>query len=97
MAAAATTTVVLSAAYTLWMVKRVFFGPVVNIVTTRSCAWNMARVLTFVKACVEKSNIPIHNNMGMGVGGVPLSDTPPVDAVTRASKAAVEICRLDGI
>lgn len=73
------------------------FGPVVNIVTTRSCAWNMARVLTYVKACVEKSKIPIHNNMGMGVGGVPLSDTPPVDAVTRASKAAVEICRLDGI
>jgi dimethylamine--corrinoid protein Co-methyltransferase len=33
----------------------------------------------------------------MGVGGIPLSDTPPVDAVTRASKAAVEICQLDGV
>jgi dimethylamine--corrinoid protein Co-methyltransferase len=73
------------------------FGPVVNIVTSRSCPWNIARVITFAKACVQESQIPIHSNMGMGVGGVPLSDTPPVDAVTRASKAAVEICKLDGL
>jgi dimethylamine--corrinoid protein Co-methyltransferase len=73
------------------------FGPVCNIVTSRSCAWNIARVITFTKACAKASKIPIHNNMGMGVGGIPLNDTPPVDAVTRASKAAVEICQLDGL
>jgi dimethylamine--corrinoid protein Co-methyltransferase len=33
----------------------------------------------------------------MGVGGVPMVISPPVDAVTRASKAHVEICRLDGL
>jgi len=73
------------------------FGPVCNIVTSKSCPWNIARVITYMKACVKASKIPIHNNMGMGVGGIPLSDTPPVDAVTRASKAAVEICQLDGV
>ncbi len=73
------------------------FGPVCNIITSRSCAYNIGRVLTFVKACVKASNIPIHNNMGMGVGGIPLNDVPPVEAVTRASKACVEICKLDGI
>ncbi|MCK4697498.1 MAG: [dimethylamine--corrinoid protein] Co-methyltransferase, partial [Dehalococcoidia bacterium] len=58
---------------------------------------NISRVITYVKACTKASQIPVHNNMGMGVGGIPLSDTPPVDAVTRASKAAVEICQLDGV
>jgi dimethylamine--corrinoid protein Co-methyltransferase len=35
--------------------------------------------------------------MGMGVGAVPVTDHPPVDIVSRASKAMVEICRLDGL
>jgi dimethylamine--corrinoid protein Co-methyltransferase len=35
--------------------------------------------------------------MGMGVGGVPVADHPPIDIVSRASKAVVEICRLDGL
>jgi dimethylamine--corrinoid protein Co-methyltransferase len=73
------------------------FGPVVNILPSKSCPFNIGRVLTFVKACVKASNIPVHNNMGMGVGGIPLNDVPPVEAVTRASKACVEICKLDGI
>ena len=73
------------------------FGPVVNILPSKSCPLNIGRVLTFVKECVKVSKIPVHNNMGMGVGGTPLNDVPPVDAVTRASKAAVEICKLDGI
>ena len=73
------------------------FGPVANILPSRSCAFNIGRVLTFMKECVKESNIPVHNNMGMGVGGIPLNDIPPVDAVTRASKACVEICKLDGI
>ena len=35
--------------------------------------------------------------MGMGVGGIPMLETPPIDAVTRASKAMVEIAGVDGI
>jgi dimethylamine--corrinoid protein Co-methyltransferase len=73
------------------------FGPAINIVTNRSLPWNVARSVTFTKSCSENSNIPVHANMGMGVGGVPLALTPPTDAVSRASKAHVEICKLDGL
>lgn len=73
------------------------FGPVVNTNTTKSCPWNLARGVTFIKPCVENANIPVHVNMGMGVGAVPVMDHPPTDAVSRASKAMVEICRLDGL
>jgi len=73
------------------------FGPTTNIVTTKSLPWNIARTVTFTKTCSEIAKIPIHACMGMGVGGVPLAISPPVDAVTRASKAMVEIARLDGL
>ena len=73
------------------------FGPVINTTTGDSCPWNVARVVTFLKACVKQSNIPIHANMGMGVGGVPLNSIPPIDAVARASKAVVDITQLDGL
>jgi dimethylamine--corrinoid protein Co-methyltransferase len=73
------------------------FGPVCNTNTSRSAAWNLARSVTFVKAAVEASPIPCHVNMGMGVGGIPMFETPPIDAVTRASKAMVEIAGVDGI
>jgi dimethylamine--corrinoid protein Co-methyltransferase len=73
------------------------FGPVVNMKTSRSCPWNISRVITFMKACCEVARIPIHVNMGMGVGGVPMTSHPPVDITSRASKAMVEICRLDGL
>ena len=73
------------------------FGPAINIVTNKSLPWNIARSITWTKACSEISEIPIHANLGMGVGGVPLNLTPPVDALSRASKAHVEICRLDGL
>jgi dimethylamine--corrinoid protein Co-methyltransferase len=73
------------------------FGPVVNIKTSRSIPWNLSRSVTFIKACCEAANIPIHANMGMGVGGVPMNAHPPIDVVSRASKAMVEICRLDGL
>jgi dimethylamine--corrinoid protein Co-methyltransferase len=73
------------------------FGPAINIVTTRSLPWNLSRAITLTKACSEISLIPIHADLGMGVGGVPLSITPPIDAVSRASKATVEIARLDGL
>ena len=73
------------------------FGPAINTNTGKSCPWNVARAATFTKACVENANIPIHANVGMGVGGVPVTETPPVDSVSRASKAMVEIGRLDGL
>ena len=73
------------------------FGPVVNTNTTKSCPWNAARAITFLKPCIEEAKIPVHVNMGMGVGAVPVMDHPPTDAVSRASKAMVEICRLDGL
>lgn len=73
------------------------FGPVVNTNTTKSCPWNAARAITFLKPCAEQAKIPVHVNMGMGVGAVPVMDHPPTDAVSRASKAMVEICRLDGL
>jgi dimethylamine--corrinoid protein Co-methyltransferase len=73
------------------------FGPVVNTNTSKTCAWNAARVITFLKACVEQSNIPVHANMGMGVGGLPVTPFVPIDAVSRASKAVVELTKLDGL
>ncbi len=73
------------------------FGPTVNTNTSKSCAWNIARAVTFIKPCAQNSRIPIHANMGMGVGGAPVVDNPPSDAISRASKAMVEICRLDGL
>ena len=73
------------------------FGPVANTNTSRSAAWNLARTATFMKACCEAASIPVHPNMGMGVGGVTVNDHPPVDIVSRSSKAMTEICRLDGL
>ena len=46
---------------------------------------------------VKTSNIPIHADMGMGVGGIPMCETPPIDAVARANKAMVEIAGVDGV
>jgi dimethylamine--corrinoid protein Co-methyltransferase len=73
------------------------FGPVCNTNTSKSSAWNLGRSVTFMKAAVEASTIPCHVDMGMGVGGIPMLETPPIDAVTRASKAMVEIAGVDGI
>lgn len=73
------------------------FGPAINTNTTKSCAWNVARAATYVKACVQKTKIAVHANVGMGVGGIPSLDQPPIDAVSRASKAMVEVGRVDGL
>lgn len=73
------------------------FGPVCNTNTNASSPWNLSRAITFMKACTEAANIPIHVNMGMGVGAVTVHDHPPIDIVSRASKGMVEICRLDGL
>ena len=73
------------------------FGPAINTVTQKSVPWNIARAVTYTKACVVAAEIPVHANMGMGVGALPVCLTPPVDTVSLASKAMVEITRLDGL
>ena len=73
------------------------FGPVVNTNSTKSFPWNISRAVTFIKACSEVANIPVHVNVGMGVGGTPMAYVPPTDVVSRASKAMVEIAKIDGL
>ena len=73
------------------------FGPVVNTNTRMSTPWNVARAVTFVKECSRVAEIPVHANVGMGVGGVPMFEVPPIDVVSRASAAMVEIGRVDGL
>jgi dimethylamine--corrinoid protein Co-methyltransferase len=73
------------------------FGPAVTTATNKTIAWTLARAITFAKAAVKAARIPVHGNMGMGVGGLPVCETPPVDAVSLASRAMVEISRLDGL
>jgi dimethylamine--corrinoid protein Co-methyltransferase len=73
------------------------YGPVINTKPTKSSAFNVARAVTFAKSCSEKTKIPMHPNVGMGVGGIPVFETPPIDIVTRASKALVEIGKADGL
>jgi len=73
------------------------YGPVVNINTGKSCAWNMARAIAIVKPCMAEAKIPVHMNAGMGVGGVPMFVHPPGDAVCRSAKACVDLLRLDGL
>lgn len=73
------------------------FGPAINVVVNKSTPWNLARAVTFVKECVAVANIPVHPNVGMGVCGVPMFEVPPLDAVTRTSKALVLIGKADGL
>ncbi len=73
------------------------FGPAINTSTSESFPWNLARTATFVKACVENAAVPIHIDLGMGVGAAPVVVNCPNDATSRAAKALVEICRLDGL
>ena len=68
-----------------------------NVNTGKTVAWNVARTCTIVKPCTDAAEIPIHLNGGMGVGGVPMHALPPVDAVSRASRACVDVLRLDGL
>lgn len=73
------------------------FGAVVNTNSSRTFPWNLGRAVTFCKACVEAAKIPVHANVGMGVGAVPLVMTPPIDCVSRASTAMAEVGKLDGL
>ncbi|SCJ89925.1 dimethylamine:corrinoid methyltransferase [uncultured Eubacterium sp.] len=73
------------------------FGPVVNTNCNKSFAWNIARAVTFIKACSEAAEIPVHVNVGMGVGGTPMAYVPPTDVVSKAAKAMAEIAKIDGL
>jgi len=73
------------------------FGPAVNVKTTQSTPWNLARAVTFVKETVKVANIPVHPNVGMGVCGIPMMEQTPIDSVTRVSKALVQIGKADGL
>ena len=84
----------------MWLAARAgatIFGPAINVNTGRSIAWNVARTLTIAKPCCDAATIPVHLNGGMGVGGVPMHVAPAGDAVCRASRAAVDVLRLDGL
>jgi dimethylamine--corrinoid protein Co-methyltransferase len=73
------------------------FGPAVNINTGRTVAWNVARAIAIIRPCMDVATIPVHVNAGMGVGGVPMHPCPPIDAVSRTSRAFVEVLRADGL
>jgi len=73
------------------------FGPAVNVNTSKSFPWNIARAVTLVKHTSEVSEIPVHPNVGMGVCGVPMALETPIDCVTRATKALVLIGKADGL
>ena len=73
------------------------YGVAVGTNTNKSVPWNISRALTFIREAVDAVDIPVHANVGMGVGGVPMMETPPIDSVTRASKALVQIGGLDGL
>jgi dimethylamine--corrinoid protein Co-methyltransferase len=73
------------------------YGPVVNTNSSRSFAWNLSRSLTHVKEATRVANIPVFPNVGMGVGGIPLTNVSPTDATTRVSKAMLEIGKADGL
>jgi dimethylamine--corrinoid protein Co-methyltransferase len=73
------------------------FGPVVNINSSESFPWNLARAVTFIKECSKRANIPCHVNVGMGVGGIPIYDAPPADTVSRTAVAMAEIGKMDGL
>jgi dimethylamine--corrinoid protein Co-methyltransferase len=73
------------------------FGPVVNTNTNMTFPWNIARVCTFIKACSEVAEIPIHPNVGMGVCGVPMSEMLMPEIVSRVDRCLIEICNIDGL
>ena len=73
------------------------FGPTVNTRVGKSFPWNVGYSVTLVKKCVKETPIPIHVNMGMGVCGIPMVETVPVECASRAAKAMVTVADVDGI
>lgn len=73
------------------------YGPVVNTNSSKSFAWNLSRSLTYVQEATRVATIPVLPNVGMGVGGIPLTTTCPTDCASRSSKAMLEIGKADGL
>ena len=73
------------------------YGPAVNINTGKSTAWNIARAITFIKPATEVATIPVHVNVGMGVGGVPTCVFLPADAICRASQGLRRMLKSTGM
>jgi dimethylamine--corrinoid protein Co-methyltransferase len=73
------------------------YGCVVNTNSSRSFPWNLSRAVTFVRQAVEAADIPVLVDVGMGVGGIPLTNCSPTDATTRVSKTMLEIGKADGL
>lgn len=73
------------------------YGCVVNTNSSRSFAWNLARAVTYVREATKVANIPVLVDVGMGVGGIPLTNCSPVDATSRVSKTMIEIGKADGL
>jgi len=73
------------------------YGCVVNTNSSKSFAWNLARALTYVKEATDVADIPVFVDVGMGVGGIPLTNCSPTDATTRVSKTMMEIGKADGL
>ena len=73
------------------------FGVVVNTNSSKSLAWNLSRSVTYTKDTVRVAGIPVLANAGMGVGGIPLTNTSPTDATTRVAKALLEVGKADGL
>lgn len=73
------------------------FGIAVNTNCNKSLPWNLARVVTLAKETVKVADIPVHADVGMGVGGIPMSLIPGADAVSRCDKALIEIAKVDGL
>ena len=73
------------------------FGPAINVNTSKSFPWNLAKAVTMVKETVTRAEIPVHPNVGMGVCGIPMLLEAPIDCVSRASKALTLIGKADGL
>ncbi len=73
------------------------YGCVVNTNSSKSFAWNLARATTYVQQATRVANIPVLVDVGMGVGGIPLTNVSPVDATSRVSKTMIEIGKADGL
>ncbi len=73
------------------------FGAVVNTNCSKTFPWNIARSCTFIKACTDVAEIPVHADVGMGVNGIPMCEVIPIDISSRADKCLVEIGKIDGL
>jgi dimethylamine--corrinoid protein Co-methyltransferase len=56
-----------------------------------------AGAVTFLQATTAVADVPVHVNVGMGVCGIPMMEQPPIDSVTRVSKALVQLGKADGL